>query len=714
MMIKLGLVTETPDETRISATGTDQLEPAPVEDEAPAESLFAAMKGALRRTDRVDLSGFGFFIVKPRKRSHEALALLSAILESSSDAIVGTTLDGRIMTWNRGAELVFGYEPAEASGASIASLGGAGSREIPATLAKLKHGATCVEFETELRTRDGRAIVAQVTASAITDRKGKPTAALFVARDVTERRKAEEELRKGEHQLHALMDSCPDLVLVLERDGTIRFVNSAVRRLLDYQPTDLIGKNPLDWVHPQDVGVLKLAARRLVLEDRGGPLRFRLRHRDGSWRNVEGLARQASTTIDDAAVMVGVRDITERMRFDDQLRRDYGQSERMQAAEALAGAVAEDLNGLLTTISGYTELIMVQLGWGQVAGSDRLIKDAEQIKTASDRASLVTQRLLAFGQKQLMQPRVIDLNSLVSGLETEIRRMVSPGITIAAALDPKCGRVRIDREQIERVIRILVKNAGKAMPRGGALTIETRNVELEGDSTMSVRRINPGSYAMISITDTGRGMEEDALSRLFEPSYKANETHAAGPLELPTAYGIVKQSEGHLSVTSQPGVGTTFKICLPRVDVADDPLTARGDSLSIPRGTETVLLLEHDEAARALARQILVMAGYAVLEARNGQEARQLCEAYPAPIHLLIADAGVSDMSPDDIANSLLPLRLEMRVLHTRSYNDHGESQQSMVDSSWPHILKPYSPIALARKTREVLDGSQRVKAHSA
>jgi PAS domain S-box-containing protein len=712
MMIKLGLVTETPAETRISTT--EPTEPAPVENEAPAESLFAAMKGALRRTDRVDLSGFGFFIVKPRKRAHEALALLSAILESSSDAIVGTTLDGKILSWNRGAELIFGYEPADVSGAHVSRLGSGQSEHITDTLAKLKRGASCVEFETGLRTRDGRGIIAQVTASVITDRKGKPTAALFVARDVTERRKAEEELRKGEQRFRALIDGCPDLVLVVERDGTVRFVNSAIRRLLDCQPTDVAGKNPLDWVHPEDVGGLKQAARKLMIEERGGPLRFRLRHRDGSWRTVEGLARRTSTSIDDSAVMVGIRDITERIRFDEQLRRNYGQSQRMQAAEALAGAVADDLNRLLTTISGYTELIMIQLGWGQVEGSDRLVKDAEQIKTASDRASILTQRLLAFGQKQLMQPRVIDINSLVTGLEAEIRRAVSPGITIATALDPKCGRVRIDREQIERAVLIFVENARDAMPRGGALTIETRNVELQAESTLSLRGIAPGSYAMISITDTGRGMDEDAQSRLFEPSYRPHESETGMPLELPTAYGIVKQSEGHISVSSQPGVGSTFKICLPRVDVADDPSVSRSDSLSIPRGTETVLLVEHDEAARALARQILVMAGYAVLEARNGQEARQLCEAYPAPIHLLIADAGVSDMSADDIANSLLPLRHEMRVLHTRSYNDHVEPQQSAVDSTWPHILKPYSPIALAKKTREVLDGSTRVKAQSA
>jgi PAS domain S-box-containing protein len=377
------------------------------------------------------------------------------------------------------------------------------------------------------------------------------------------------------------------------------------------------------------------------------------------------------------------------------------QSQKMEAIGKLAGGVAHDFNNLLTVILGYGEIVL-----GQLRPDDPLRADIDEIHRAGRRAAELTHQLLAFGRKQIFAPRVLDLNDVVKGLDRMLRRLIGEDVEITTALDSDAGRVRTDPAQVEQVIVNLAVNARDAMPKGGKLTLETGNVELGEDYARSRVGVAPGPYVMLAVSDTGHGMNAETLSHLFEPFFTTKEKGKGTGLGLSTVYGIVKQSGGHVGVYSEPGRGTTFKVYFPRVDAPADAPAVPVAAEPLRKGTETVLLVEDEDAVRRLARTALQRQGYAVLDARSPGEALELARERPGPIQIMVTDVVMPGMSGRQLAEKLAVLHPETRVLYISGYTENAIVHQGVLDAGVAFLNKPFSPDALLRKVREVLDAA--------
>jgi signal transduction histidine kinase len=386
-----------------------------------------------------------------------------------------------------------------------------------------------------------------------------------------------------------------------------------------------------------------------------------------------------------------VQERTKRKIFEEQLI----QSQKLEAVGRLAGGVAHDFNNLLTAIIGYS-----QLSLGGLQADNPLRRNLEEIRKAGERAAALTRQLLAFSRQQVMQTKVIDLNTVIAELERMLGRMLGEDIELRTTLREGLGSVKADPGQLEQVIMNLVVNARDAMPSGGKVTIETANVYL--GETYAVQ--HPGAYVMLAVSDTGAGIDEETQKRVFEPFFTTEKVGKGTGLGLSTVYGIVKQSGGNIWVYSEPGKGTTFSTYLPRVDESAEEYKRPEPLVDPPHGTETVLLLEDDEMVRNLAHQILAKCGYRVLEAASRKDALLICEQYPEEIQLLLTNVVMPEMSGRDMANQLLSRHTEMSVLYMSGYMDNLIVHHGLPDEEPNFIEKPFSPDVLAVKVRQVLD----------
>jgi CheY-like chemotaxis protein len=372
----------------------------------------------------------------------------------------------------------------------------------------------------------------------------------------------------------------------------------------------------------------------------------------------------------------------------------------MEAIGQLAGGVAHDFNNLLMAIIGYSELLLARL-----RGGDRLRKHVQEIKKAGERAAALTRQLLAFSRRQVLVPQVLDLNSVVSNMQKMLRRMIDEDIDLLTVPAPDLGQVRADPGQVEQVIMNLAVNARDAMPEGGNLTLETANVELDESYTRNHIDVLPGRYVMLAVSDTGSGMDAETLSHIFEPFFTTKEEGKGTGLGLATVYGIAKQSGGHIEVSSEPGQGTTFRVYLPRIEAAYEPAARGAPAEEMPRGTETVLLVEDDVVVCELLREMLQGSGYTVLEAGGARQALRMGEGYaPRPIHLLLADVVMPEMSGPQLADHLARVYPKMKVLYISGYTDAAVARHGKRSTKAPYLQKPFAPEVLARKVREVLD----------
>ncbi|MFQ5701922.1 MAG: ATP-binding protein [Acidobacteriota bacterium] len=379
------------------------------------------------------------------------------------------------------------------------------------------------------------------------------------------------------------------------------------------------------------------------------------------------------------------------------------QSQKMDAIGRLAGGIAHDFNNLLTGILGYSSIVLRNL-----EPSDPLEKQVREIQKAGKRAASLTRQLLAFSRKQVLEPRVLDLNEMIASLEKMLRRLIGEDIELVTAPSDALGSVKADPGQIEQVILNLVVNARDAMLKGGQIVIETTNVDEQEPTTWHPEWVPVGPHVLLAVSDTGCGMSDETRGRIFEPFFTTKELGKGTGLGLSTVYGIVKQSGGHINVYSEEGVGTTFKIYLPRVEEAAETV-ARGETLPALRGgAETILVVEDDETVRTLALSILRMNGYAVLEAPHGGEALLLCETFKSDIHLMLTDVVMPHLNGRDLYDRVLPLRPEMKVLFMSGYTDASVVYQGGLHTGAPFIQKPFTPESLSRKIRQVLDEGQR------
>ncbi|HXF96087.1 MAG TPA: ATP-binding protein [Gemmatimonadales bacterium] len=450
--------------------------------------------------------------------------------------------------------------------------------------------------------------------------------------------------------------------------------------------------------HPDDRDRVRAAVEKAREDGRPFEITYRIVRPDGRARTLH--VRGATIAEDGGRPgrMLGTgQDITELTQLEERL----ALSQKLEAVGRLAGGVAHDFNNLLTAILSYAELALDGL-----PATDPRRGDIGEIKRAAERASALTRQLLAFSRRQILRPKVLDLNTLVANLDQMLRRLIGEDIEVVTQLQPRLGRVEADPGQLEQVIVNLAVNARDAMPCGGRLLIETADVDLDETSLHDNGRMEPGRYVMLAVSDTGTGMDEETKAHVFEPFFTTKPEGKGTGLGLATAYGIVKQSGGYIWVYSELGHGTTFKIYLPRVPTAADVVTAPAGPGPDLRGRETLLLVEDEEAVRRVARTALEQYGYTVLEAANGGEALRQVERWSGPVHLVVTDVIMPEMGGRDLIQRLTATRPGTRVLFVSGYTDDAIVRHGVLRAGVPFLEKPFTPRALLGAVRRVLDGA--------
>jgi nitrogen-specific signal transduction histidine kinase/CheY-like chemotaxis protein len=404
-------------------------------------------------------------------------------------------------------------------------------------------------------------------------------------------------------------------------------------------------------------------------------------------------------------ILLAIDNITERKLTQQVLRKSeehLRQSQKMEALGRLAGGIAHDFNNLLTAIIGYSSLL-----YDRLAGDESAIDQVLEIKTAGERATSLTQQLLAFSRHQVLQPKVLDLNAIVADFDRMLRRLVGERIKVAVDCEPALRQVRADPGEIGRAIMNLSLNARDAMPEGGTLTIETANVTLT-EVDVPNKELAPGRYVMMAVRDTGVGIDAEVRAHIFEPFFTTKDTGKGTGLGLATVLGIVEQSGGAIRCESEPGRGTTFAIFLPAVaEAVDKGAHPAGFLAKAPKGSEVILLVEDEDAVRKLARMILEASGYVVLEARNGREGLALCEAHAGPIDLLVSDVVMPELGGRELAEGALKLRPGMKVMFMSGHTQDVILKEG-VQKGTAFLQKPFTAVEIAQKVRETLDSAAR------
>ena len=690
--------------------------------------------------------------ITERKQAEEALreseAHKRAILESSMDCIITMDHEGRVVDWNPAAAETFGYTQEEAIGKEMALLiipkrfREQHRQGLARYLATGKGRVIGQRLELSAERSDGTELPIELTITLI-ESKGAPMFTGYL-RDITERKRSEDRLSAQYAVTRALAESntisegapkilqavCESLGweygslwIVDRRSNSLRcsqvwqslgpeadeFVNTS-RQSVFAPGIGLPGKV---WKDSQAVWIAD------VVEDTNfprsasaasvglhGACAFPIRFRSEILGVVEFLSRSIREPDPDLLAMMvtigsQIGQFVARKRAEEALvesEEQLRQSQKLEAIGQLAGGVAHDFNNLLTVIGGYSSILL-----GKLAPESPHRSSIEEIKKAGDRAGTLTRQLLAFSRKQILQPKVLDLNIAVTDLEKMVRRLIGEDIDLLTVTAPVLGKVKADPGQIEQVLLNLIVNARDAMPKGGKLTIETRNVVLSEDYAQR-HAAQPGSYVMLAVSDTGRGMDAATQPRIFEPFFTTKGPGQGTGLGLATVYGIVKQSGGNIWVYSEVGRGSTFKVYLPRVDEVREGEAVV--SSSVPHGTELILLVEDEAQVRAILKEILEGQGYNVLAASNGEEALSISQDLESDIKLMITDVVMPQMSGRELAERVLEVRPNLPVLFMSGYTDDAIVRHGLLDEKLHFIQKPFDSATIGRKVREVLDST--------
>jgi two-component system, cell cycle sensor histidine kinase and response regulator CckA len=507
-----------------------------------------------------------------------------------------------------------------------------------------------------------------------------------------EARVAEQARHESEERYRLIAEHTSDLIALFDAEGRYLYASPSFRAILGYDPAELIGVEAIELVHPNERALVIAHGLRTANEGTERAT-FRMRHTDGSWRWCE--------TFWTATIQQGVRykiavgrDITERKQLEAQLL----QAQKMESIGRLAGGVAHDFNNLLTVIMGSAELALEAL-----SPDDSACGDVRAIQKTAGRAANLTRQLLAFARKQIIEPDLLNLNDLLPDMDRLLRRLIGEDIALVTLPAPNLGIVKVDPGQIEQVLVNLAVNARDAMPNGGKLTIETRNMTLDDTYTRQHVGVSAGRYVMLAVSDTGSGMDISVRARIFEPFFTTKESGKGSGLGLATCYGIVQQHGGHIEVYSEIGIGTSFKIYLPRVEATPDELPRKIETDLIPRGVGTVLVVEDETWVRDLTTRLLRAQGYTVLNAADGEEALHVAEAYAGEIDLLLTDMVMPRFSGAVLAEQLAALRPRVKVVFMSGYTENVIIFHGQLYPRPAFLQKPFSPAALARKVHDAL-----------
>jgi two-component system cell cycle sensor histidine kinase/response regulator CckA len=762
--------------------------------------------------------------ITARKQEEATRARLAAIVDWSDDAIFSMAMDETILTWNAGAERLYGYTASEMVGRNRALLAPDGkSDELVSIMAKAARGEAGEPLETQRRRKDGSVVDISLVVSPMADPTGRIASVSTIARDITGRKKAEASVRDERDRAQQYLDTADVILLKLDKEGRILLVNRYACAVLGWTADELLGRDWTETCLPAGIrdasrtkfhdllrgdrsitespiltrsGEVRLFEWRcqVLRDDEGNAIgsfssgtditerhlavealrkaeervRFALdaagvgvwdmncatgmvqlseivesqygllpgtfggtfealierihpddrqamhdavekamksgadfstQHRpllpDGSVRWLSGAGRFLLGKHGEPVRGLGIsQDVTERRTLEAQ----YQQAQKMEAIGRLAGGVAHDFNNLLTVILGYCRLLLASL-----APDDPREADLAAIQTAGTRAAGLTRQLLAFSRKQIIEPTLLDLNVVVADMQSMLGRLIGEDVKVVLGLRPELGPVKADRGQVEQVVMNLALNARDAMPKGGALTIETANVELDENYAKTHLSVKPGPHVVLTVTDSGTGMSPEVQARLFEPFFTTKEVGKGTGLGLATVDGIVARSGGSVKVDSEIGRGTSFKVYFPRADAAPMALEA-APRVAVPRaGTETVLVVEDEKELRELAGRLLRQEGYTVLLAANADEARHLFDENPS-IDLLLTDVVMPGASGPELVKQLVERRPALRVIHMSGYTDEAIVHHGVLDPGIAFLPKPFSSESLGRKIREVLD----------
>ena len=620
-----------------------------------------------------------------------------ALIEHGADAVALVAPDGTLLFASHSIERLLGFTPAELVGHP--GFERVHPDDLPRVHAALRdiiaNPGTPAGLELRWRHKDGSW---RYIDGVAVDRLAEPAVGAIVVnfRDVSERRTAEAALRDSEERYRTLVEGVRDIIFALSPEGTISSLNPAFETITGWRREAWVGQPFERLVHAEDLPLALELLGRVVRGELRPASQFRVRTAKSDYR----VGEFSATPQLHEGRLVGIlgigRDVTERVQLEQQLR----QAQKMEAVGRLAGGIAHDFNNILTAITGYADLLLEDLG-----ATDPRRQDADEIHKAADRAAGLTRQLLAFSRQQVLQPTVLEVNKLVSDLEKMLRRLLGEDVALTTQLAPTTGRVKADPGQLEQVIMNLAVNARDAMPNGGKLTLETGNVDLDESYATDHYPARAGPFVMLAVSDTGTGMSEATQAHMFEPFFTTKEKGKGTGLGLATVYGIVKQSGGFIWVYSEVGHGTTFKLYLPRVqELAERASQPAQTPARAARGTETVLVVEDEAPVRSVARQVLERHGYTVLEAPSAEAALDIATRYSGAIHLLLTDVVMPGLNGRELATRLADLRPDARVIFMSGYTDDAVTRHGVLEPGSAYVQKPFTPDAIARKVREVLD----------
>ena len=639
--------------------------------------------------------------ITKRRQAEESFRLLNSAVMQSDEVILITEADlnlpgPRIVFVNPAFTRMTGYEAAEVVGQTPRIL--QGPRTSRAVLDRLRGNLERggpFEGETVNYRKDGTPYDLEWKIAPLRAPDGNVTHFVAIQRDITARRKAERDTRLNEERYRSLVEATTAIVWETPPSGEFIVAQPGWTAFTGQTFEELGGLGWLNAVHPEDRAVTKAAWAAAVAARSIYEVEHRLQARDQTYHNM--LVRAVPILDKEGAIVewMGVHtDITRRKRLESQLL----QSQKQETVGKLAGGIAHEFNSILTAIIGQSELLL-----GDLPPESRLVKNATEIHKAAERAAVLTRQLLAYGRKQTLRAETLDLGRILKGMEATLRHFMGE-IQVSISSSVELALVKADAAQIEEVIMSMALNAREAMPGGGSLTLDTSTVSVQADSAGFYPELKPGDYVLLAISDSGIGMSSDVVARIFEPFFSTKEVGQGAGLGLSTSYGIIKQSGGHISVYSEPSHGTTFKIYLPQVDRIQDAAPSL-HAESLPRGTETILLVENDPALREMGADLLERLGYRVLAAADGVEALGLApQRDVGRIDLLFTDVVMPHMSGRELSERVRLFSPDTKILFTSAYSERAVIHQGILEPGIMLLQKPFAPSALARKIRDILD----------